>query len=136
MSELYDNKAASRLEMVENGLVDFSMEWYPDASNDIISICHVEVARGAGRAEVLSTLRQSFAENMLVEMMFGNLPNELALFLWTSSMRQMDDLREGIGRAKGVKSVTVNILQIGYMFDTWIDKLDVKGREGATPAGG
>ena len=39
-----------RLErMIENGLVDFSMEWYPDASNDIISVCHIEVARGASR---------------------------------------------------------------------------------------
>ena len=126
-----------RLEwMIENGLVDFSMDWNPDASNDIVSICHVEVARGPSRVEVLSTLKQSFGQNILVDMMFGNLPNELTLFLWTNSMRQMDDLREGIGRAKGVKSVTVNILQIGYMFDTWIDKLDVKGREGATLAGG
>jgi hypothetical protein len=63
--------------------------------------------------------------------MFSNLPNQLALFLWTNSMRQMDDLREGIGRAKGIESVMMNILQIGYMFDTWIDKLapgTVKGR--------
>jgi DNA-binding Lrp family transcriptional regulator len=124
-----------RLEwMIENGLVDFSMEWYPDASNDIVSICNVEVAPGVNRPEVLSTLKQSFAENMLVDMMFGNLPNQLTLFLWTNSMRQMDDLREKIGRAKGVESVMVNILQIGYMFDTWRDKLTVKDSEKATPA--
>ena len=119
-----------RLEwMIENGLVDFSIEWYPDASNDIVSVCHAEVARGASRHAVLGTLKQSFAENMLVEMMFSNLPNQLTLFLWTNSMRQMDELREGIEKAKGVESVKVNILQIGYMFDTWRDKLAARNTE-------
>jgi DNA-binding Lrp family transcriptional regulator len=121
-----------RLErMIENGLVDFSVEWYPDVSNDIVSICHVEVAKGASRAEVSASLKQSFAQNILFDMMFGNLPKQLTMFLWTNSMRQMDDLREEIGRVKGVESVAMNILQIGYMFDTWIDKLTLNDREGS-----
>ena len=124
-----------RLEkMIGNGLVDFSMEWYPDVSNDIISICHIEVARGINRQEVLSALKQDFRQNILVDMMFGNLPNQLTLFLWTNSMRQMEDLREEIGRAKGVESIIVNILQIGHLFDTWVDELTIKGQR-ATLAG-
>jgi hypothetical protein len=35
----------------------------------------------------------------------------------------MDDLRERIGRENGVESVVLNVLQIGYMFDTWRDRL-------------
>ncbi len=125
-----------RLErMVENHLVDFSLEWYPDASNDIIAVGHVKIARGASRAEVLSTFRQSFSQNVLIEVMFSNLPNELTLFLWTNSMRQMDDLREEMGKARGVESVMVNVLQIGYIFDTWVDKLSLED-ERATPAVG
>jgi hypothetical protein len=38
-------------------------------------------------------------------------------------MKQMEDLRERIGEAEGVKSVMLNVLQIGYIFDTWRDKL-------------
>jgi len=113
-----------RLErMVEKELVDFSIDWYPDASNDIISICHVGVAPGTDRARVLADLNARFSENILVNMIFSNLPNQLALFLWTNSMRQMTDLRERIGRAKGVESAMMNVLQIGYLFDTWRDKL-------------
>ena len=48
-------------------------------------------------------------------------------------MRQMDDLRAEIARAEGVDSVMVNILQIGYIFDTWIDKLGPEDREATTP---
>ena len=116
-----------RLErMTEKGLVDFSIDWYPDASNDIISLCHAEVAQRANRQLVLETLRQEFSKNILVEVLFSNLPNLLVFFLWTNSMKQMEDLRERIGRAEGVGSVILNVLQIGYMFDTWRDKFPLR----------
>jgi len=121
-----------RLErMIEKGLVDLSIDWYPDASNDIVSLCHTALDRRADRMEVLAALRRSLSQNILVEVLFSNLPNQLVLFLWTNSMKQMDDLREDIGRAEGVASVTLNVLQIGYMFDTWRDKLLSAGGEQA-----
>jgi len=41
-------------------------------------------------------------------------------------MKQMEDLREAVGKVEGVRSVMLNVLQIGYMFDTWRDKLVLK----------
>jgi len=111
-----------RLEwMQEKGLVDFTIDWYPDASNDIVALVHVEAARGFDRMKVLENLRSRFAQNILVEMLFSNLPNQIALFMWTNSMKQMEDLRGGVGGTEGVGSVLLNVLQIGYMFDTWRD---------------
>jgi len=116
-----------RLErMMEKGLADFSIDWYPDASNDIVSLCHVSVSGGASREEVFSSLRQNFSQNMLVDIIFSNLPNQVTLFLWTNSMRQMENLREAIGKSKGVGSITMNVLQIGYMFETWRDRVAPK----------
>jgi hypothetical protein len=46
----------------------------------------------------------------------------------------MDDLRERIGRENGVESVVLNVLQIGYMFDTWRDKLLPRTRASSLPA--
>jgi DNA-binding Lrp family transcriptional regulator len=116
-----------RLEwMLANGLVEFTIDWYPDASNDIVAICHVEVAPGFDRMKVLDNLRRRFAQNILVEMVFSNLPNQIALFMWTNSMKQMEDLRESTSGTEGVGSVLLNVLQIGYMFDTWRDELVLK----------
>ena len=113
-----------RLEwMQEKGLVDFTIDWYPDASNDIVSVCHVDVAEGFDRMQVLENLRNRFAQNVLVEVLFGNLPNQIALFLWTNSMKQMEDLRESLGRTEGIRFVLLNVLQIGYIFETWRDVL-------------
>jgi DNA-binding Lrp family transcriptional regulator len=126
-----------RLErMVEKELVDFSIDWYPDASNDIISICHVGIAPGADRARVLSDLKKRLSESILVDTVFSNLPNQVVLFLWTNSMRQMDDLRELISRSGDVGSVTTNVLQIGYMFDTWRDRLTPEDQAEKIPASG
>lgn len=116
-----------RLERImEKGLADLSIDWYPDASNDIVSLCHVDLAHNANRAEVSSSLKQSYPENVLIDVIFSNLPDQFAMFLWTNSMKQMHDVREGVGRAEGVKSVMLNVLQIGYMFDTWRDKLTLR----------
>lgn len=113
-----------RLEwMIDKGLVEFGIDWYPDASNDIISVCHTEVAHHFDRLKVLDVLRQKFSSSIAVEMMFSNIPNQLVFFLWANSMKQMEELREGIGKVEGVRSVTMNVLQIGYMFDTWRDKM-------------
>jgi DNA-binding Lrp family transcriptional regulator len=113
-----------RLEwMVEKQLAEFTIEWYPDASNDIVSLCHVEVAQRFDRQKALETLREKFSQNILVEILFSNMPNAILIFMWTNSMKQMEDLRERIGEAEGVKSVMLNVLQIGYIFDTWRDKL-------------
>lgn len=126
-----------RLErMVEKGLVDLSIDWYPDTSNDIVAICHTSLAKNADRAKVISSLKQRFSQNILIEVLFSNLPNLTTLFLWTNSMRQMDDLRESIGGAEGVGPVVLNVLQIGYMFDTWRDRLPLKGGERGDEARG
>jgi DNA-binding Lrp family transcriptional regulator len=111
-----------RLEwMQEKGLVDFTIDWYPDASNDIVALVHVDVARGFDRMKALENLRSRLAQNILVEVLFSNLPNQIALFMWTNSMKQMEDLRGSVSGTEGVGSVLLNVLQIGYMFDTWRD---------------
>jgi hypothetical protein len=103
--------------------VEFTIEWYPDASNDIVSLCHVEAAKRFDRQKVLETLRERFPHNILVEILFSNMPNDVVIFMWTNSMKQMEDLRERVGELEEVKSVMLNVLQIGYIFDTWRDKL-------------
>ena len=116
-----------RLEwMMEKGLVEFSIDWYPDASDDIVSLCHIEVDRGSDRMKVLDALRKQFADNILVWMLFSNLPNMLVLFLWTNSMRQMEGIRGRVGSFEGIKSAMMNVLQVGYMFDTWRDDMNLR----------
>jgi len=111
-----------RLErMIDKELVEFSMEWYPDKSNDFVALCHVELATRADRTTLMAAVRQAIPQNILLDIPFSNLPGLSVAFLWTNSMKQMEDLREIIGRIDGVRLLTLNVLQIGYIFDTWRD---------------
>ena len=47
----------------------------------------------------------------------------MAAVSWTNNMKQQEDVREKIARVKGVESVVMNVLQIGYSFESWRDKL-------------
>jgi DNA-binding Lrp family transcriptional regulator len=119
-----------RLEwMMEKGLVDFGIDFYPDVSNDIIALFHVESGKGFDRQEVRKTMNVRFSHNILVDALFSNLPNLLVLFMWTNSMKQMEELREEVTKMEEVKSVEVNVLQIGYMFETWRDHMVAKYAE-------
>jgi DNA-binding Lrp family transcriptional regulator len=116
-----------RLErMIESGLVEFSLDFYPDKSNDFVSLCHMDLGQRSDRRAVLEGVRKEFSQNILVEVVFSNLPGLLILFLWTNSMKQMEDLRERIGKFEGVRSVMLNVLQIGYITDTWRDVLPLE----------
>jgi DNA-binding Lrp family transcriptional regulator len=141
-SEVADEVRASaktvhrRLErMIEDGLVDLSIDWYPDASNDIIGLAHVITGKGVDRMKIAAESRHRFPQSIIMDMPFSNLPNQLIQFLWTNSMKQMDDLRAALLKVDGVKSVTLNVLRIGYMFDTWRDRPLEKEREGLAGRG-
>ena len=113
-----------RLEtMLKKSLAELSIDWYPDASNDVISLCHISLAAGAEKANVEASLRQAFSLNILFSLVFSNLPRQLILFLWTNTFRQLEDLRERITRVEGIDSILLNVLQIGYIFDTWRDDI-------------
>jgi ferredoxin-fold anticodon binding domain-containing protein len=38
-------------------------------------------------------------------------------------MKELEELRVEIGKMKGIESIVPNVVQIGYSFDTWRDKL-------------
>jgi DNA-binding Lrp family transcriptional regulator len=109
--------------MVKEGLVELSLEWYPDISNDIMSVCHSRVSPGKDKWAVGESLRARLAPNVMFNVAFSNIPDQFVSFLWTNSMRELSELKESILKEEGIDSISVNVLSIGYMFDTWRDKL-------------
>ncbi|MDG6922812.1 MAG: hypothetical protein JRN67_05910 [Nitrososphaerota archaeon] len=99
------------------------MDWYPDASNDILSVFHLGLASDVRNTSIYTLIAEELSQNLLFPVLFANLPNQLAAVSWTSNMRQQEEVRERIAEVKGVKSVAMNVLQIGYSSKTWRDKL-------------
>ena len=108
--------------MMKDRLVELSMEWYPDASNDIISLIHVHLKPQADK-NTLTKLFQKYTPNIVFYWGFSNLPNVFIMMFWTSSMKDLQRIRESLEKEADLQSVAPNVLYTGYIFETWRDQL-------------
>lgn len=116
--------------MIDKQLVELTIDWYPDASNDIMSLMHLGLIPSVDKMALSSQFLEGFSPNLIFPVFFANLPNLLVYFVWTNTMRQLEELRAKFAEAKEVQSIMLNVLQIGYTFDTWRDKqIEQKLRE-------
>jgi DNA-binding Lrp family transcriptional regulator len=119
------------LRMIREGLAELSIEWYPDASNDIMTLFHLHLKAPEDKSKVGSLLIKKYAPNALFFWSFSNLPNHLICVVWASTMKELKDLRESFENEGVFESIVPNILYTCYIFDTWRDKLVLE--RGAPP---
>ena len=109
--------------MIREGSIELSIEWYPDASNDIMTIFHLHLGAAADKSKVGSLLIKKYSPNALFFWSFSNLPNLLLCVVWTNTMKELQDIRERFQGEEVFESAVPNVLYTGYIFDTWRDKL-------------
>jgi DNA-binding Lrp family transcriptional regulator len=108
--------------MTKRGLLEFSIEWFPDTSNDIITTMQLKLKPDANKNTVSNILKKYFP-NMLFSFQFINIPNELLCFVWTNTMKELKEIQQRLEKEETVASIVSNILYTGYIFDTWRDEL-------------
>ncbi len=108
--------------MQKKGLVEFSMRWYADSSNDIITITHIKVKPDTDVND-LSEIMKGYSPNCLLWFPLINTPNEVFSMFWTTTMKELKEIQQRLTNEKPVLSITSNILFTGYIFDTWRDDL-------------
>jgi Lrp/AsnC family leucine-responsive transcriptional regulator len=108
--------------MVEKGLIELSVEWYPDKSNDIMTLMDIHLKPDVDK-KVAFEIMKKYAPNTLFFWTYVNLPNVLTYAVWTNTMNELQTLREKLEKEPYVSSVVPNILYTGFLFDTWRDKL-------------
>ena len=107
--------------MIKNSLIELSINWYPDASDDIISIFHTKLSM---EAKVNSAeLYKKYGPKLLYHLGFSNLPDEHILVTWTRTMKELKELKEKIENDLNFRAATMNILYTGDIFPTWVEAL-------------
>ncbi len=109
--------------MVQDGSAEFSMEWYPDAANDIITMWHLDLKASANRDAGFALLMNEYARNMLFVMPLSNLPRFLLAATWTGSMKELKDLQARLQGEAAFERVVPNVLYTGHLLETWRDAL-------------
>jgi DNA-binding Lrp family transcriptional regulator len=107
--------------MINNFQIQFSIEWYPDASNDIMSIFHVNLKDDAN-PNIPNVLLQKHYPNTIFYWSFSNIPGSYVFMVWTPTSKELKDIRESFEQETALKSVAPNIIYTGYIFPTWRDQ--------------
>lgn len=108
--------------LTQNFLVMFSIDWFPDASNDIISVFHVNLKSDAN-PNVANTMLEKHYPNTLFYWGFSNSPNSYFFMVWTPTSKELKDIRESIEQNPAVQSVSPNVIFAGYIFPIWRDEI-------------
>jgi DNA-binding Lrp family transcriptional regulator len=108
--------------MINNYLIELSIEWYPDASNDIISAVHVQLKPDTN-PNTPNVIVQKYYPNTLFYWGFSNIPNAYIFFVWTPTSKELKDIRDKIEQEPAVQSVAPNIIYTGYVLKNWRDEI-------------
>ena len=111
--------------MIKNGLIELSLEWYPDASNDIITLFEIHLKPDADISKAHG-LPRKYSPNMLFSWSFMNIPGVVTCVIWTNTMKKLQEIREKLEKEAFVLSVVPNILYVGYILSTWRDRVGEK----------
>jgi DNA-binding Lrp family transcriptional regulator len=109
--------------MIKNNLIELGLEWYPDKSNDIITLLDLCLKPTAELAVVPYQILKKYAPNALFFWSFANVPNSVTFTFWTNSMNELESLRERLEKEPYVEYAVPNILYKGYIFNTWRDHI-------------
>ncbi len=108
--------------MINNYAIQFSIEWYPDASNDIMSIFHVNIKDDAN-PNTANMILQKHYPNTIFYWSFTNIPGSYIFMVWTPTTKELKDIRESMEQEPAIKSVAPNIIYTGYIFKSWRDEI-------------
>ena len=107
--------------MINNYLVELSIDWYPDASNDIISAFHVHLKPDA-TPNAPNAIIQKYYPNTLFYWGFSNIPDVYIFFVWTPTSKELRETRNKIEQEPEIQSVAPNIIYAGYVIASWRDE--------------
>ena len=111
--------------MIKNWLIELSVEWYPDKSNDIITLMEIRFKADAD-SNLAFRIFKNHSPHVLFFWLYANIPNTATFAVWTNTMKELQNIRETLEKEPGIASVTPNILYVGYIFKTWRDQIPEK----------
>ncbi len=108
--------------LIEEGIIDLTIEFNPNSSNDIFTLIQLNTAPSVDKQELAQYLTEKYKPNIFFIWSFSNMPNFLLCYLWTNTMGQMNNVVESLKKEK-INTVIPDIVYKGIYFDTWKEKM-------------
>ncbi|MFX0006017.1 MAG: winged helix-turn-helix transcriptional regulator [Promethearchaeota archaeon] len=108
--------------MIEEGIIDLSINFNPEDSNDIFSLFQITLNPSVDKSEFAKYLNEKYEPNLFYCWTFSNLPNLVVCWVWSNTMKELTDLVDSI-KQENIDSIVFDIMYKVYYFDTWKEKL-------------
>ncbi len=108
--------------MVEEGIIDLSINFNPEASSDIFATFQITIKPFVNKNEVARILNQKYHPNLFYCWTFSNLPNIILCWVWANNTKELTELVENI-KKENIDSLIFDIMYKVYYFDTWKEKI-------------
>ena len=107
--------------MIEEGIIDLSINFNPEDSNDIFALFRITINTSMDKIEFSKHLNEKYHPNLFYCWTFSNQPNLILCWVWANTMKEMTDLVEDLKKEK-IESIVFDIMYKVYYFDTWKEK--------------
>jgi len=108
--------------MMEEGIIELSINFNPEASNDIFALLQISINPSVDKNEFAQYLNEKYNPNLFYCWTFSNLPNLILCWVWSNTMKELTELVENI-KKENVDSIMFDIMTKGLYFDTWKEKM-------------
>ena len=108
--------------MIENNLVEFSIEWSIKAENNLSTSFHIYLNEGTNIDSTIQYLYEKYNQNISYCISYSNIPNFITVFFWTKSAQDSQKIQEEL-QTEGFKDIIPQIFLSTKYYDCWIDQL-------------
>jgi len=109
--------------MVDDGAVEFGLDWNPGYSTGVTSLIMVKSRRGTNLGRVRTALNERFGGFLIFITSFVNTLDVLGCYCWTPTVMKQKEIMSEIGRMDGVDQTLSTLLQDGWVQETWRDRV-------------
>lgn len=108
--------------LVNEGLLELTIDVYLEESNDLYSFLLINLSPMADRIKMAKYISEKFQPFVMFCWTFSNLPNTILCWIWTKTLRELNDLLDAL-KIDEIESTVTDIIRRGLWLDTWIDDL-------------
>ncbi|MFW9940808.1 MAG: Lrp/AsnC family transcriptional regulator [Candidatus Thorarchaeota archaeon] len=108
--------------LVSDGLIELTLDVFLEDTADLFTFLLINLDPTADRTEIATLISEKYQPYVMFCWTFSNLPNTVLCWIWTNTIKQLNDLIEKLKTDK-IESIETDIIRRGLFLDTWIDDL-------------
>ncbi|MHA2390496.1 MAG: AsnC family transcriptional regulator [Promethearchaeota archaeon] len=107
--------------MVENRLVDFSIEWSVQKVS-LTTIFQIYLNEGTNMNSTIQHINEKYYNNISYCLNYSNIPNFITLFTWAKNAQESHKIQEEL-QTEGFKDIIPRIYFSATWYECWVDQL-------------